>query len=491
MKNWDSKRVKLGIILVFLLACYFPIFLKLDAQPIKIWDESLFAMRAFYMADHSGYLANFDYFPGITFYRNLKPPLITIPQALSFKLLGYNELALRLPIALFVLASIYLTFQFYQKHLNSIWPGIWSGLILVTSAGYIRPHVARTGDHDVPFAFFILLLTILFFKYERSQGKIRNWYLAGLGLFLYLAFLTKSIMAFFVLPGFLVYSLYKKGILRIISDIKVWGTAFFVFGSVLLYYLTMEYFFPEFWKYVTETVYGRYVEERNNQGQVFSFYWTNFCQSNFFPWILLLPINLILLWKAKFPTYWKDWIVLLWIVALTFLLIISFSETKLVWYDAAVYPIMSALGGITIYKIFEDWLTQSLRFRALSVSMLLLIFCIAYSQIIDRVYNAAPLNADEKYAVFMKKVKNELPDLKEYTILCNPFNGQVGFYTAVFNKEKAYDIKVKLNSRNINFKEDLIVLCCHPGKLEKLKERYELEPFNWYQDCTLVKLNRR
>ncbi|MCB0844496.1 MAG: hypothetical protein KDE26_14675, partial [Bacteroidetes bacterium] len=47
-----------GPIVLFAIAAYFPIFLHLGSFPLKNFDESLFAMRAYKMAHEGEYLYN-------------------------------------------------------------------------------------------------------------------------------------------------------------------------------------------------------------------------------------------------------------------------------------------------------------------------------------------------------------------------------------------------------------------------------------------------
>ena len=74
----------------------------LSADALGMWDEGLYAVRAFHMAYHNEYLVNFDQIEGGWNHPNTKPPLFTIIQAGFFRAFGYTELSLRLPIAITV-----------------------------------------------------------------------------------------------------------------------------------------------------------------------------------------------------------------------------------------------------------------------------------------------------------------------------------------------------------------------------------------------------
>ena len=72
---------------LFLLFCYFTIFHHLGLQPIQSWDEGLFAMRAYFLAETGQLMPAFTVFDETFTHPNIKPPFTTYFQALSFKLL--------------------------------------------------------------------------------------------------------------------------------------------------------------------------------------------------------------------------------------------------------------------------------------------------------------------------------------------------------------------------------------------------------------------
>ena len=140
-----KQRDYLAIILLLLLA-YFPLFLHLDSIPLMVWDEARLAVSAFEMLKNHAYIV-------VTYGDNpdlwsVKPPLMIWVIALSFKIFGYNELALRLPSALAGLATVIVLFQFCKTFFKSQSLGLFSAFVLMTSIGYVEHHVTRTGDYD-------------------------------------------------------------------------------------------------------------------------------------------------------------------------------------------------------------------------------------------------------------------------------------------------------------------------------------------------------
>ena len=482
LQKFSKRKVNVSILglLLFLVLAYFPIFLHLDSAPVRIWDESLFAMRAYYMVIEGGYLPNFDYFPGMTHYPNLKPPLGTLFQAFSFKLLGFNELALRLPIALFVLLNCTLLFRWGWQVGQSLWIGVFACLILLTSTGYVSPHVARTGDQDVMLAFWVFAATYAFYRYYSSKKPAFLWLMTACFL---AAFFTKSIVAFFFLPGFLIFLISQKQLGAVLKRKQVYLSAVISIGIIIAYYLVMEQYFPGFWRGVSETVFGRYTVERNGLHQAFYYYFLQFASREFMPWIILLFIQLIQLWRLKKQYPFFELCVLLWCCLLSHLFIISFSATKLSWYEVAVYPPAALLAGISFYQCL-----QITRWKKLIMIAGMLAFVISYYSIVNQVTHFRLHQANEKMAYLMKKIQHSHPEIKVYTVYSQAFNGQVAFYAQVMNAHQDYDINV------MTFWEDQLntaggyVMLYNDNQLNRAKEEYDLELIDAYEEVRLFRL---
>lgn len=480
--------IRMAILLLFFLICYFPLFLHLDVAPFRIWDESLFAMRAYYLAEFGQYLPNFEFFPGMTFYRNLKPPFTSFIQAISFRIIGYNELGLRLPIALLALATAYLNLIISFKLTRSWIPGIAAALILVSSQGYVGWHLSRSGDQDVAIAFYLLGLLFSYYYYlEATEKREKRRYLVLMVFLLLIGFLTKSIVAFFFIPGFVLYAIYKKQLLSVLKSGQVYLGVGIIVGGILGYYLFMERYFPGFWQYESETVYGRYLEERNNQGHHFLHYFLFFGKRDFFPWVFLFPLSALAIFFRPQPKV-KDLSILLWFCLLTYLLIISFSETKLHWYDTSVYPLAALLAGLGIYHTVSLFIFKKAWIKSLILVACLILGLIGpYQKMVKSVYFPRIDHTEEHYGSLIRMVKKQQPEIKHYTVWCRPFNGQVAFYAGVLNRENDYHIEV-VNNKPILEKGKYLLICRDNQAEEVKKAGFNLKVINQYESCKLIEL---
>jgi 4-amino-4-deoxy-L-arabinose transferase-like glycosyltransferase len=457
---------------------YCCIFLHLDRIPIKVWDESLFAMRAYYLATQGALLDNFSYFPSFTDYPNLKPPLGTFIQAASFRLLGYNELALRLPTAIFALLTSGLLIYFSRRTFDSYLLGILASLILFTSSGYIAPHVARTGDHDVLIAFWVLASVFVFYGYTQTFSRKYFWLLVVL---LLAGFLTKSIVAFFVLPGFVLYLLCQNKLVAALKQPMLYLGIASLAVALLAYYLAMDQANPGFISKVSETVFGRYTGERNEQGHDFWFYFRQMGSSEFLPWVVLLPLNLYVYFATTNKNF-KSLSLLLWSSLLSFLLVISFSATQLVWYEAPVYPLAAFMAGMTLYLLLSHT-----RIRMIATIVSLLAFIWAFYNTVHFNMHYQPSQPEEQFAYLMKKLEREQSSIKAYTIYSPPFNGQVGFYTPLYNEQKGYDIEVMTYWQDEQIRDHGYLMIYTDEQKTRAEQSYDLNLVAAYKNVRLYR----
>ena len=158
-----------------------PIFGQLNRQPIRVWDESRHAVNAIEMYDNGNYVVT--HFKGKPDHRYTKPPLLVWCQVGLMKLMGINELAVRIPSAIAALLTIMLIFWFSVKQLSSPLYGFIASLILVTSNGYVAIHGTRTGDPDSLLTLFTTIGAIMLFLYmEKDKYKYLAMFFAAMAL---------------------------------------------------------------------------------------------------------------------------------------------------------------------------------------------------------------------------------------------------------------------------------------------------------------------
>ncbi|MEK7633521.1 MAG: glycosyltransferase family 39 protein [Patescibacteria group bacterium] len=155
-------------VLFLTLLFSFLIFYRIDWLTLANWDEAWYGGIAREIAQ-TGNFMKMDW-NGKIYYHH--PPLGFMLMALSIKLFGITEFAVRFTSAFLGLGSIILIYLVGKKIFKSSLVGIASSLILGTSVWYLIR--TRSGDLDSVFIFFYLLTIYFSLKVKDNF----NWFIA-------------------------------------------------------------------------------------------------------------------------------------------------------------------------------------------------------------------------------------------------------------------------------------------------------------------------
>ena len=209
--NFYTKHKRIIIPFIFILI-YVLLYFLLDfsSQSLVAHDEGLYARRSRLIEESSNWFSS--PFP--------EPHHKTLGSywfiALSIRIFGNSELALRLPSILFSFLSSLVSYLIAIKISNKK-----SALISLFSLSVMPLWIqySRYASPDILFVSCILLTIFFFLKFlESTKYKDKNIYIFISGLFIPISFFLRSYMAFVPLIGllpFLFYNLFKvKNIFR-------------------------------------------------------------------------------------------------------------------------------------------------------------------------------------------------------------------------------------------------------------------------------------
>jgi 4-amino-4-deoxy-L-arabinose transferase-like glycosyltransferase len=493
-----SKTEKIIIFTIFGIIIYFPIFLHLDYGGLYRWDEASNALHAYDMLEHGRYLRRF--FLGTPETWETKPPMLVWLQAISMKLFGYNELAIRLPSALAVLFTVVLIVRFFIRELKDLWGGIFSGLVLLTSAGYIRGHVSRTGDHDALLIFFLVTGLIYFYKYLNNEKRQSKKHLLLFVVALIGGVLTKSIAGLYYAPGLLIFTIISKKFIPTVKQGQFWLGVLGFITIIGSYYLVVEYFYPGYLDLVWENeLFPRFFNsaighDYNKMPE--SFHFTKILFRNDFKWyIWFIPLSLFLIWIQKNKALSK-FSLLVFITALIFHYVSS-NGTYNSWYNAAIFPLLAMIVGAGISIIFNSIKTflALRRFQYVSFALLFTatIFFLPYQDIIlNQCYFKEHWANDDIYGEYFKKLKKEQPELKDFFVYYEVENRHFLFYRNVYNDHYGYNIRscgagtdINRCSKKRTAKVGDKVMICNKNIKRTVKENFKVASIGNYKDCEL------
>ncbi len=439
LSNNKKKLIKsLILIVIFCTITYFPFFLHLGSMPIIIWDEARLAINAYEMNLNNNYIVT--HFCGEPDMWNTKPPLLIWLQVFFIKLLGVNELAIRLPsaIAAFLTAALLLIFSIkYIKDTNF---GFIAVLFLITSNGYVHLHAARTGDYDALLTLFTTLYPLMFFLYlEKNNEKYLHWCFVALTL----GVLTKTVQALFFVPAIFLYVLFTKKLVKTLKDKWFYIDILISLIIILGYYLLREHFNPGYLKAVWQNDLGqRYLTPIDGHRESFLYYYDIIVDFHLKNWYWLLPCGFVAGIFIKNEKIRKISIYSS-ILIVTYWLIISLSQTKLQWYIVPMFPFMAILCSVIIYFVFsvlKESKTVNKHFiiNVIPYIFIFLVFLTPYSNTIDKVYFPQQKVLERDFyniSFYLQHAAKDKFSLKNQKICYEGYNAHLLFYTNLLNEK--------------------------------------------------------
>ena len=426
---------------------YFPLFGHLGNLTIRIWDEARVTVNAYEMWESGDLLVTKHL--GQPDLWNTKPPLLVWIQSFLMNFINPIEFAMRIPSALAGAATILLIFFFVKRQTNNIWIGFIAAVVLLSSKGYVDVHGTRTGDYDALLVFFTTLNCLMFWEFiENRQPK----HLYAFFFSLALGVLTKSISALLFLPAIFLYSVYRKQFVNLLKNKHFYiGSALFII-LVGGYYLFREMAAPGYLKAVGENeIWGRYLQTIEYHNEPFSFYYDHLVLSRYKAFYLLLPFGAAAGLIFKKDRRILNLTIFSLLLIVSYFLIISYSKTKLVWYDLPLYPFFAIL--ISVFFRFLLQITDYLKVNPLyrkpvkyiiisSISIFLSFQIVAITQQSYKPKDNPYEGTDYTLTYFLRDALNGKHDLKNTYILYDGYNTMLRPYIYLL-QDKGINTEIK------------------------------------------------
>ena len=262
-----------------------------------------------------------------------KPPLVYWFTALSFKVLGYNELAARLPSAVSALGGLFLAYTLGRVMWGPA-AALLGATVLATCSGYVV--LGRLITLDMTFSFLLNLgIGLGYLALRQRQPRLWPWAYGGLAL----AVLTKGPVAL-ILAG-LVWGLWviiqQRTWKSLISLVQPWSWLLLAV-LVLPWFAYLQWRLPAYFRFfILEQNFGRFLTPAIHPQP--GYYFGPVLLGLLLPWTFLLP------WAWRAPKERDPDRVFLLIWAGVVLVFFSLSRGKLVPYILpALLPLAVLLG---------------------------------------------------------------------------------------------------------------------------------------------------
>lgn len=482
----SNKKLTWLLILIFVLISFFPLFAFLGTSPLRTWDESRLAASAYEMSETGNPLVvTFDYKHD---HWSVKPPFNIWAQAISIKLFGVNETAVRLPSALsFIFLGIILILL--TSKINKPWIGFYTSVIIICSKGLLYYHCARNADYDSMLSMFIVAYAMSLFVF--TEKKENKYYILFFVL-LICATLTKGVQALIPLPFIFLYILFRKQFKEVLKN----KFTYFGIGLFLLliggYYFGRELFDNGYLKAVYENeLGGRYFTTLEGHHGEKDFYFKEIKDNLFSSFFWLVPfafvINLIIRDKLsrRISNYSFG-------IALMIFIIVTIGKTKLTWYAFPIVPFL-AIVIATSFNSIQNWLLSFKKIKPFSIAIIIAafftIFYTPYREISTHFYKPKEEEWFKPYysrLEIMKKLINKELVYNDTVVYINQDNQQdFIFYIYAMNH---YGIKNdRKEVKQLEVGE--IVQINEPKTDEQIKEIFEYDTLYHYIQSKIVRLN--
>lgn len=355
---------------------------------------------------------------------NSKPPFAIWCMAICIKVLGFNEVGVRMASAIFGLLCALLLWVTGIKLLKNYWAALTLPLVLISSYGYVGWHITRTADTDSCLTFWILLQSIFIYGYTSSGStKKSNMYLLLAGLAFSFGCLTKGIAGLTALPGIVAWLLYTRKFKETLAkkEFYLGLLSFLVF--VIGYYWLRSKLTPGYFDAVMEYEIGGRLKRQefiNQQTLPWYFYFKYMVvegQERFFWWIFILPFSMIyILTRPEEPL--KKLGVFFMFVFCSISALLALSSTKLEWYDAPLYPLMAGIIGISFCLLFKH---KGNAYALLFIGM----FCWPYYKVVANTMNAEGSSLGD----FLEKIRHSGHEKDRIHIINSDPNFMIHFYS--------------------------------------------------------------
>lgn len=308
-----------------------------------------------------------------------KPPLFFWVLAVSTRWFGDNEIALRLPGALFSLGTVMLTY-FLGKSLFSRTAGFWAGLVVATS--HIDLWYGRRVLFDSMQMFFITLAIFAWAKaHLRTAG---SWWYPIVGVSMALAVMTKGLhgagLPLVVIIGFLVLTRDVAPLKNRSLHMTVLLMIAIVAGFASLLSNNLQSHFNIFQGF--KTAFSQHTATAGHP----AYWYLLIIWFDFFPWIALLPPSLAwLISKDPFRFDRSEIFVLVWFFGM--LTAFSLSGLKR---ESYLMPLAPPLGLLIGHYCHSIWSSPEPKRFAIAVLRIMLVV-LAGAFIVAMVYGPGQL----------------------------------------------------------------------------------------------------
>lgn len=468
----------------------FVAFSNLDRLPLRLWDEARNAHQALAIAETGQFMVL--QYNGQPDHWQTKPPLLPLLMAGCIKVFGPQELAIRLPSAIFSFLTLWLIFFFIKAHFKSARKALLSALAFSCIPGVVGEHIARFGDFDAALTFFSLCYAICLFQYLERKKII---FLIGFALAFTGAIFTKGIAGAFVLFGMSGFLLLSGKLTAVLLDFKIWLAGLVAVFLLCWFYVARSELDPGFLAIIYENeIGGRFSKGFDGHGEAWYYYINALFNKQASMWMIPFIGAVWLGFQNKAKE--RNWLLLCISVVVLVFLLLSASQTKIDWYLAPIFPFIAMASGLFLDELatfFEQQLSHFSNQKVwLGIAIILVSgpFISGFLQVFEKVYlptdSALYERTTYSCTALLRKIYQNQEPFNHFVVVENGLNTQHEFYYCLILQKQGKDIRIKGFS---DLTPSDTVLASNPEILNSLHEKFNVQILQKWGLVSLVSLN--
>lgn len=351
----DSRWLLVVLVVPAVALFVYPLFL---GTPLLDPDEGLHASIAQEMVERGDWVTP----------RSLGQPFLDKPilyfwsEALSLKIFGMNEAAVRLPGILFgllgVATTVLVATRLFGRRTGLLAAMCYATMILPTA-------MVQSPAHDVALVPWVNLAIWLFWESDRAVGfRSQARFALAIGTVLGLAILTKGLVGVALIG--VVYGSYLLLTRQLTLAACLRGVAALAVaaGIASIWYVAMEIRNPGYlYYYFVERHLLGYVTETQRHGKSSPWFYLPILLGGGLPWIAYLPVLVRDWWAGRAEGHARRngplTLAWCWLIAGTALL--SAAQSKMVTYIWPVFPAVAILAAVAWSRLLAGELTPAAR----------------------------------------------------------------------------------------------------------------------------------
>jgi hypothetical protein len=222
------------------------------------------------------------------------------------------------------------------------------------------------------------------------------------------------------------------------------------------------------------------------------FYFNNLASIKFSYWLGITIVGLIINLRFNKDSIPFKFTLFLIIVTGWYLLVLSLIQTKIIWYDAPIYPLLATFTGfvlIQIYSIIEAHFWPKATSALIPMACLFGFFWGPYKATMARLASEGQIRrmeAETQFGRYLRAQATHNPTITTYTLSDPSYNGSMEWYQVVARNTRGHLVSNHYGPEGLTTGQVIVV--CNGALRASFKRLYRTELLFAKDSCATLKI---